>query len=78
MQKDEKLNITKDKLLEATFLLMEEADDPLAVTSRQIADRAGVNCRKVPGGEPQIHKGHNRLRALQQRPVAGVIQLPVC
>ena len=42
MQKDEKLNITKDKLLEATFLLMEEADDPLAVTSRQIADRAGV------------------------------------
>ena len=42
MQKVEKLNITKDKLLEATFLLMEEADDPLAVTSRQIADRAGV------------------------------------
>lgn len=42
MQKDEKLNITKDKLVEATFLLMEEADDPLAVTSRQIADRAGA------------------------------------
>lgn len=42
MQKDEKLNITKDKLLEATFLLMEEADDPLAVTSRQIAERAGT------------------------------------
>ncbi len=42
MQKDEKLNITKEKLLDATFALMEEADDPLAVTSRQIAERAGT------------------------------------
>ena len=42
MQKDEKLNITKAKLIDATFALMEEADDPLNVTSRQIADRAGV------------------------------------
>ena len=42
MQKEEKLNVTKDKLLDATFALMEEADDPLNVTSRQIADRAGV------------------------------------
>ena len=42
MQKDEKLNITKEKLLDATFALMEEADDPLAVTSRQIAERAGA------------------------------------
>lgn len=42
MQKDIKLGITKEKLLEATFALMEEADDPLNVTSRQIAERAGV------------------------------------
>lgn len=42
MQKDEKLNITKEKLIDATFALMEEADDPLNVTSRQIADRAGA------------------------------------
>ena len=42
MQKDVKLGITKEKLEDATFALMEEADDPLNVTSRQIADRAGV------------------------------------
>ena len=42
MQKDEKLNITKDRLLDAAFALMEEADDPLNATSRQIAERAGT------------------------------------
>ncbi len=42
MQKDVKLGITKDKLIDATFALMEEADDPLNVTSRQIAERAGT------------------------------------
>ena len=42
MQKEEKLNITKEKLLDATFTLMEELDDPLGVTSRQIAERAGT------------------------------------
>ena len=42
MQKDVKLGITKEKLVDATFELMEEAADPLNVTSRQIADRAGV------------------------------------
>ena len=42
MQKDVKLGITKEKLVDATFALMEEADDPLNVTSRQIAERAGV------------------------------------
>ena len=42
MQKEEKLNITKEKLVEAAFQLMEEADDPLSVTSRQIAERAGT------------------------------------
>lgn len=42
MQKDVKLGITKEKLIDATFALMEEADDPLNVTSRQIAERAGV------------------------------------
>lgn len=42
MQKEEKLNITKEKLTEATFELMEELSDPLNVTSRQIAERAGT------------------------------------
>ena len=42
MQKDEKLNITKEKLIDAAFALMEETDDPLNVTSRQIAERAGT------------------------------------
>ncbi len=42
MQKDIKLGITKEKLIDATFALMEEADDPLNVTSRQIAERASV------------------------------------
>ena len=42
MQKDVKLSITKEKLSDATFALMEELDDPLNVTSRQIAERAGV------------------------------------
>ena len=42
MRKDEKLQLTKDKLLNAAFVLMEEADDPLEVTSRQIAAKADV------------------------------------
>ena len=42
MQKEEKLNLTKEKLISATFALMEEADDPMGVTSRQIAARAGI------------------------------------
>lgn len=42
MQKDEKLNITKEKLIDATFSLMEEMEDPFNVTSRQIAERAGT------------------------------------
>lgn len=42
MQKDIKLGITKEKLIDATFALMEELDDPLNVTSRQIAERAGT------------------------------------
>lgn len=42
MNKDEKLTITKDRLLDATFRLMEESDDPLTVTSRQIASAADV------------------------------------
>ena len=42
MQKDVKLGITKEKLIDATFALMEELDDPLNVTSRQIAERAGT------------------------------------
>jgi len=42
MNKDEKLQNTKDQLLSATLSLMEEKDDPFQVTSREIASRAGV------------------------------------
>ena len=42
MNKDEKLQITKDKLLESTFRLMEEKEDPMSVTSREIASLACV------------------------------------
>ena len=42
MNKDEKLQITKDKLIKATFKLMEDSSDPLNVTSRQIAAAADV------------------------------------
>ena len=42
MNKEEKLNITKEKLIKATAVLMEKADDPLQVTSREIAAAADV------------------------------------
>ena len=42
MNKEEKLKITKDKLLEASAMLMENNDDPMKVTSREIAKAAGV------------------------------------
>ncbi|MBP5180877.1 MAG: TetR/AcrR family transcriptional regulator [Clostridiales bacterium] len=42
MTKEEKLNITKEKLLTATMQLMREREDPLSVTTRQIAARADV------------------------------------
>ena len=47
MNKDEKLQITKDNLLEAAWQLMEEADDPFEVTSRQIAERAGCKASMI-------------------------------
>lgn len=42
MNKDEKLNITREKLLTATTMLMEKMDDPFLVTSREIAKAAEV------------------------------------
>ena len=42
VNKDEKLQITKDKLITATMLLMDDMDDPFQVTSRQIAAKADV------------------------------------
>ena len=42
MNKYEKLQLTKEKLLDSTFRLMEEHDDPMGVTSREIALAAGV------------------------------------
>ena len=42
MNKDEKLLNTKVKLMEATLHLMENREDPMQVTSREIASRAQV------------------------------------
>ena len=42
MNKDEKLLYTKEKLMEATLHLMENREDPMQVTSREIASRAQV------------------------------------
>lgn len=42
MRKEDKLNITKEKLLDATVNLMKSCDNPEKVTSRAIADEAGV------------------------------------
>ena len=42
MNKEAKLQITKDKLLQASASLMEGMDDPMKVTSREIAKEAGV------------------------------------
>lgn len=43
MTNKEKIQFTKDKLLNATIKLMEEMDDPLTVTSREIARKAECN-----------------------------------
>lgn len=40
MNKEEKLQITKNKLIDATITLMEQAKDPMKVTSREIAKAA--------------------------------------
>lgn len=45
--KDEKLDHTKKKLLDSTTLLMEEMDDPVKVTSREIAGKAGVKAAMI-------------------------------
>ena len=42
MKKEEKLDITKQKLTDATEKLMNECADPSKVTSRKIARKAGV------------------------------------
>ncbi len=47
MKKDEKLQITKDKLTEAAYALMKECTDPSEVTSRAIADRADVRLSMI-------------------------------
>lgn len=47
MNKEEKLQLTKDKLVDSTFKLMENMDDPLKVTSREIAAAAGVKAGMI-------------------------------
>ena len=47
MQKEKKTEITKDKLLKATEKLMEGADDPFKITSRQIASEAGMQAAMI-------------------------------
>lgn len=47
MKKDEKLNITKEKLINAAAELMNECSDGSEVTSRAIAERAGVRLSMI-------------------------------
>ncbi len=47
MKKEEKLDATKEKLLNATELLMNEARDPLKVTSRAIAAKADIRLSMI-------------------------------
>lgn len=47
MKKDEKLNITKEKLINAAAELMNECADGSEVTSRAIAERAGVRLSMI-------------------------------
>ena len=79
MQKDVKLGITKEKLVDATFALMEEADAPLNVTSRQIADRAGVKPSMINycfgSRENLIYQTFQKqyLDVLKEEPIAELI-----
>ncbi len=79
MNKDEKLGITKDKLLRAAMSLMEETDDPLSVTSRQIADRAGVKASMINycfgSREELLHKTFEKeyLHFLDKENVKGIV-----
>ena len=47
MKKEEKLSVTKEKLLQAASALMEEAKDSSEVTSRALAERAGVQLAMI-------------------------------
>ena len=47
MKKDEKLNITKEKLINAAMELMDECADGSEVTSRAIAARADVKLSMI-------------------------------
>lgn len=47
MRKEEKTQITREKLLAAAEILMEQYDDPFKVTSRQIASEAGMQAAMI-------------------------------
>lgn len=47
MTNEEKIQQTKSKLLNSTIKLMEQADNPLSVTSREIAREAGCNLAMI-------------------------------
>ncbi len=47
MRKEEKTEITKEKLLAATEKLIKQGDDPFKVTSRQIAEAAEVQAAMI-------------------------------
>lgn len=47
MKKEEKLSVTKEKLLAATSALMLETKDPAEVTSRAVAEKAGVQLAMI-------------------------------
>ena len=47
MRKEEKINLTREKLLASTEKLIENTDDPFKVTSRQIAGESGMQAAMI-------------------------------
>ena len=47
MRKEEKKNLTREKLLASTEKLIENTDDPFKVTSRQIAGESGMQAAMI-------------------------------
>ena len=47
MRKSDKLDISKSKLIEATMELMDACVNPIEVTSRTIASKAGVQVAMI-------------------------------
>lgn len=79
MQKEVKTEITKEKLLAATDKLIEGCDDPFKITSRQIAQEAGMQAAMINycfgSREKLIHEVFHRKYklALQDKDISKIV-----